>query len=90
MFAMLNENNGATLRIIGINGRQEIRFTGTADANRLFIVGASGTGPGTNPIRLILGENITIVGREGHGGHLITVRNGGRLEMEAGSIIRAC
>jgi len=95
-FTALTANNGATLRIIGINGRQEIRFTTGGDQTRLFMVGPTGSSPGSNPIRLILGNNITLVGRrqnqhgqtDHHNGALIQVRNGGMLEMEAGSIVR--
>jgi len=67
----------ADLTIVGIGGEREITRTGTG---RLFNVAVS-------EARLTIGNNITLVGRDGNTNDLVIVQNGGHLTMLDGSRI---
>jgi len=75
----LMRTGNTKLTIIGIGQPREIRFTTTSNSQRLFDVGpASGT---DTTISLTLGNNITLVGRDGNTNALVRVWNGARLYM---------
>jgi len=85
----LNATN-VHLTIVGISEQREIRFINTANNQRLFNL----TPPAGSYASLILGNNITLVGRSAdqHGQanntvSLVQVGNRGRLYMEDGSKI---
>jgi len=79
------EQSDADLTIVGVGQPREIRFTTTSNSQRLFDVGpASGT---DTTISLTLGNNITLVGREGNQNDLVRVWNGASLYMYGNSRI---
>ena len=82
------QNDGAHLTIIGLDGRQTITLTDTANNQRLFDIGTAALVTGDGSASLTIGNNITLVGRDGNTVSLVRVRDNARLYMLPGSEIR--